>query len=92
MDASAAHLELQLQKALDGRCEERFAWIFGNSIVLCGLLVYVSSNFFGCIAIILMAIVFNIFAAKWLGVEWVIVPLEQLYERALRLLPDEKKE
>ncbi len=86
VDESNAALEQQLQREKDERREERFIWIF--VIVMLFDLIAVDRMGYAIILLFLLQLIFLAFVGKWLGVEAVAVPLERLFDRVMRWLPD----
>jgi hypothetical protein len=85
VDESAAALERLLQREADHRREERFAWIF----VVTMLVDVIAFERLGTssIFLFLLEVIFLGFMGKWLGVEVVVLPLERLFDRAMRWFP-----
>ncbi|MEH2517815.1 type VI protein secretion system component VasF [Bradyrhizobium sp. AZCC 1610] len=86
MDESNAALEQQLQREKDERREERFIWIF-VAVMLFDVLA-VEKMSYAVVLLFLLQLVFLSFVGKWLGIEAVAVPLERLFDRIMRWLPE----
>lgn len=82
VDQSAAALEALYQAEQDKRREERFFWIAAVTFLLD---IVVLRELAWPIALLLMLfqIAILLSLAKWLGLESVAVPIEQLYNRYL---------
>jgi hypothetical protein len=86
VDESNAALEQQLQREKDERREERFIWIF-VAVMLFDVLA-VEKMSYAVVLLFLLQLVFLSFVGKWLGIEAVAVPLERLFDRIMRWLPE----
>ena len=86
VDESNAALEQQLQREKDERREERFIWIFVVAMLFD--LIAVDRMGYAIIILFLLQLIFLAFVGKSLGVEAVAVPLERLFDRVMRWLPE----
>lgn len=80
VEETVAALENKLVREQDGRREERFFWIMalfmlGDATLLGGWHV---------IPVLLLQLIMLIGLAKWLGVDWVVVPMERLLDKWTR--------
>lgn len=82
LDETAAILEEQLQHEADKRKEERFLWIFVVTLLIDALALRDASAVL-TIGMLTFETVFLIGAARWLGVDWVVVVLERILEKYL---------
>lgn len=85
-DENIAALQSRLQSEVDGRREERFAWALALTIALDALILqhtpWALTIFLG-----LLELIFLGYIASLCGVDRVIVPLEQLFNKMLSILP-----
>lgn len=77
-----AVLEKRIEREQDQRKEERYFWIFAVVLLVAG---YVTPNLsWSLIPLTLLAVVFLIALAEWLGVQWVVVPLRTVLAHLMR--------
>ena len=83
IDDTVATLIGQLQHEIDQRKEERFLWIFA-AVGLVDFHYFGSMSFGAIVAMALFQLAFLIAAARWLGVDHVVLVLNAMLDYFLR--------
>jgi hypothetical protein len=84
IDEQTAALEQQLQHQIDARREERFFWIFALILVSNVIFFKFLDSWLPTLAIVLLELPLLIGLARWLGVDWVVVWLEGIFQKYIK--------